>query len=273
MNSRSRFLGLALILGIGSACSTAATPAAISSSGQPSAGSGTRTGTTAVSGTLKIVAASSLKGAFEVLTTRFEAVNPGVKIADISYDGSSVLATQLIAGAPADIFASADEKNMAKVSDAHLLAGPSVDFATNTLQIAVAPGNPKAIRGLKDLPGAGLSVVLCAPAVPCGAAARTALAAAGVKVLPASEEQNVTAVLTKVESGDADVGLVYRTDVLAAAGKVAGVDFPESVKAVNHYPVGVLAGSADAAPARAFAAFLTSPAGREVLAAKGFGAP
>lgn len=227
---------------------------------------------TMLTGTVVIDAAASLKKTFTTLGAEFEKQNPGVKVS-LSFDGSAVLATQLIAGAPVDVFASADNKNMAKVTAAKLITGTPTEFATNTLQIAVAPGNPKKITRLEDLTASGLNVDLCAVAQPCGAAAEMALKAAGVSVTPISREQNVTAVLTKVESGDADAGLVYKTDVLGAAGKVTGVDFAEASKAVNHYPIAVLDAAPNAAAAKAFVALVTGAAGQKVLAAAGFDPP
>ncbi|MET3804301.1 molybdate transport system substrate-binding protein [Nakamurella sp. UYEF19] len=226
----------------------------------------------ALTGTVVVDAAASLKKTFTALGAEFEKENPGVKVS-FSFDGSAVLATQLIGGAPVDVFASADKKNMAKVTAAKLITATPTEFATNTLQIAVAAGNPKKIAGLKDLTAAGLNVDLCAVAQPCGAAAETALKAAGVTVTPISREQSVTAVLTKVESGDADAGLVYKTDVLGAAGKVTGVDFAEASKAVNHYPIAVLDAAPNAAAGKAFVALVTGATGAKVLAAAGFGPP
>ncbi len=246
--------------------SVAAASDASSSAPMPSAARGP------LNGTLKVDAAASLKKTFDKLAAEFEKENPGVKVS-VSYDGSAVLATQLIGGAPVDVFASADNKNMAKVTAAKLITEKPIEFATNTLQIAVAPGNPKKITGLKDLAAAGLNVDLCAVAQPCGAAAQTALKAAGVTVKPISMEQSVTAVLTKVESGDADAGLVYKTDVLGSGGKVTGVEFPEAAKAVNHYPIAALAAAPNGAAAAAFIALVTGSTGKSVLSAAGFGPP
>jgi molybdate transport system substrate-binding protein len=224
----------------------------------------------ALSGTLNVFAAASLKATFDQLRTTFLAAHPKVDFPPITYDGSSTLVTEIQGGAPADVFASADEKNMDKVAD--LVTG-RVDFATNTLQIAVTPGNPKHIESLSDLAKPGVITVVCAPAVPCGTASQKALAKAGVTLKPASEEQNVTAVLTKVETGDADAGLVYRTDVNSAGGKVMGVDFPEASEAVNTYPIAVLKDSRNAAAAQAFVDLVISPGGQRVLAGVGFGRP
>lgn len=256
-----------------SACSSTSTGAAGSASSAAAPSSAAMSSApAAVTGTLKVDAAASLKKTFTELAAEFEAEHPGVKVT-VSYDGSAVLATQLIGGAPVDVFASADTKNMTTVTDKKLITGAPVEFATNTLQIAVAPGNPKKITTLKDLTTSGLTVDLCAVAQPCGAAAQTALRAAGVTVKPISLEQSVSAVLTKVESGDADAGLVYKTDVLGAAGKVTGVDFPESAKAVNHYPIATLDAAPNPAAAKAFIALVTGATGQNVLSASGFGAP
>lgn len=223
-----------------------------------------------LSGTLTVFAAASLKATFDQLRAAFMEQHPNVDFPEINYDGSSTLVEQIQGGAPADVFASADEKNMDKVAD--LVTG-RVDFATNSLQIAVAPGNPKGITGLADLGKEGIITVLCAPDVPCGSASHKALDAAGVTVTPASEEQNVKAVLTKVESGDADAGLVYTTDVNSAGGDVDGIDFPEAAQAINTYPIAVVSESANEAAAQAFIDLVTSDAGQQVLAAVGFGKP
>ena len=254
-----------------SAASSAASSPAGSSPAASAASSAPASGA-ALSGTLKVDAAASLKKTFDVIGAEFEKENPGVKVS-LAYDGSAVLATQIIGGAPVDVFASADDKNMTKVTDAKLITTKPIEFATNTLQIAVAKGNPKKIENLKDLTDPGLKVVLCEEAQPCGAAAQTALKAAGVTVKPVSEEQSVTAVLTKVESGDADAGLVYKTDVLGSGGKVEGVDFAESAQAVNHYPIAPLDAAPNAAAAKAFIALVTGPTGQKVLADAGFGPP
>lgn len=237
---------------------------------------GTPESSSGLSGELTVFAAASLSGAFEELAAEFEAENPGVDVLPISYDGSSVLATQLIEGASADVFASADERNMAKVADAGLADGAE-PFATNTLEIAVTPGNPKGISGLEsladDVADSPLTVVLCAPEVPCGNASKTLVEMAGLTITPASEEQNVTAVLTKVKSGEADAGLVYRTDVSAAGDAVEGVEIANAGDAVNVYPLVALEDAPNPELAAAFVEFVLSPAGQKVLDSFGFGAP
>ncbi|MGN8026671.1 molybdate ABC transporter substrate-binding protein [Microbacterium sp. 22242] len=224
------------------------------------------------SGELTVFAAASLSGAFAKITRAFEAENPHVAVKPITYDGSSTLATQIIAGAPVDVFASADTKNMDEVAQAGL-AGDAPVFATNVLQLAVAPGNPHHLTGLSSLTDPALKVVLCAPAVPCGNAAKTLLDDAGAKVVPASEEQNVSAVLAKVKAGEADAGLVYTTDVKAAGSAVTGIPIPNAGKAVNAYPITVLKGSRNPKAAQAFVSFVRSAAGQHILKDLGFGAP
>lgn len=254
------------------------------SSGTPEAASTPTTAATEaadeLTGTLTIFAAASLTAAFDELAAELEYAHPGVDVRAVTYDGSSTLATQLVEGARADVFASADEKNMATVVDAGLVDGAPTVFTTNSLQIVVPAGNPQDVASLADLAtlaSSGGRVVLCAAQVPCGAASQKVLAAAGVTLTPASEEQNVTAVLTKVAAGEADAGLVYRTDVLVAGDDVEGVDVDEAAGAVNRYPVAVLGpdtrASADPAVAQAFVDLVLSDAGQKVLADLGFVAP
>lgn len=240
-------------------------PGEENSAGNSAAGSGAKP-----EGTITVFAAASLKGTFTELARTFEAENPGTTVA-LSFAGSSDLASQISQGAPADVFAPADLANMKKVQDAGLVDGAARNFATNTLAIAVAPGNPAGITALKDLARPGLKLVTCARQVPCGTAAATAAEAAGVALNPVSEENAVTDVLGKVASGEADAGLVYGTDIKAAGSKVAGIQFPESGSAVNTYPIAGVAGGRNKAAARAFLDLVTGPEGRRVLAAAGFG--
>lgn len=220
----------------------------------------------AVSGELTVYAAASLSGAFDEIAAAFTEKNPDVEVSGV-YDGSSTLVTQLLEGAPADVFASADEANMQKLEDAAV--DPSL-FASNTLVIAVPTGNPGGVETLGDL--ADVTTVLCAPEVPCGAASATLLSNAGVTVEAASLEQNVTAVLTKVAAGEADAGLVYATDVVGRDDvEVIVPDGADEV--VNHYPIAALSEASNAAAADAFVAFVLSDDGQAVLADFGFGAP
>ncbi|MFI6581699.1 molybdate ABC transporter substrate-binding protein [Embleya sp. NPDC050493] len=235
--------------------------------GSASAGDGKQ-----LKGTVTVFAAASLTETFSALGKQFEAAHPSVTV-KFNYLGSSALAASINQGAPADVFASADEKNMKLVTDAKNADGTPTAFAKNTLQIAVAPGNPKNIKSLADLKQGGLKVAQCAPQVPCGAAAKTALDAAGVKFTPATLEQDVKAALTKLTLGEVDAALVYRTDVKAAGGKAVGLDFPESAQAVNTYPIVPLAKAPNADAAKAFVAFVLSEPGRTALTAAGFQAP
>ncbi|WP_106814718.1 molybdate ABC transporter substrate-binding protein [Microbacterium timonense] len=225
----------------------------------------------AVAGDLTVYAAASLATAFDELATRFEEQHPSVDVQPITYDGSSTLATQIIEGAPADVFASADEKNMQKVVDAGLAGDPML-FATNTLVLVVPAGDPGGVQGLSDLADPSRTVVLCAPEVPCGAASAALLSRAGVEPRVDSYEQNVTAVLAKVAAGEADAGLVYVTDV-ATSDAVDALDVPGADDVVNRYPVATLTDAANPQAADAFVAFVRSDEGRRVLAGLGFGAP
>ncbi|MFJ1751589.1 molybdate ABC transporter substrate-binding protein [Kitasatospora sp. NPDC088134] len=223
-----------------------------------------------VKGTVTVFAAASLKESFTEIGKRFEAAYPGVKVT-FNFGGSSALAQSIVSGAPADVFAAASPATMKTVGDAKLTGGDPKVFVKNTLEIAVAKGNPKHVAGLKDL--TGLKTALCAKEVPCGAAAVTALKAAGVDLTPATYEQDVKGALTKVELGEVDASLVYRTDVKADAAKIDGVDFPEAAQAVNDYPIAALAKAPNANGAAAFLGYVGSADARRVLTEAGFQAP
>jgi molybdate transport system substrate-binding protein len=227
---------------------------------------------TAESNKITVFAAASLKSPFTDLGEQFEKDNPGTDVS-FSFAGSSDLVTQLTQGAPADVFASADTKNMTKAVDAGVVAGKPVDFATNTLTIVTPPGNPKDIASFADLAKSGMSVVVCAPQVPCGSATEKVEEATKVTLRPVSEESAVTDVLGKVTSGQADAGLVYVTDAKGAGDKVTTIPFPESGGAVNTYPIATLKDSRDTATAQKFVDLVTGREGRKVLTAAGFAAP
>ncbi|MCQ9129665.1 molybdate ABC transporter substrate-binding protein [Streptomyces hilarionis] len=222
-----------------------------------------------LSGTVTVFAAASLKESFTTLGRQFEKAHPGTKVT-FSFGGSDSLAASITGGAPADVFASASPKTMKIVTDAGDAAGTPADFVRNQLEIATLPGNPHKIDSLADLTESGLKVVLCDKTVPCGAAAQKALDAAELTVEPVSYEQDVKAALTKVELKEADAAVVYKTDVHAADGKVEGVEFPESAKAVNAYPIVRLKGADNTDAADAFIALVRSAEGRKVLAEAGF---
>jgi len=216
--------------------------------------------------TVDVYAAASLTDVFTQLGTEFEAGHPGVKVT-LTFAGSSELAAQINELAPADVFASANEAQM-EVAREHILGGPQV-FTQNALAIAIANGNPLGIRSLADLARKDVVTVLCAEQVPCGSAAAALFAAARVRVSPASEEANVTDVLGKVASGEADAGLVYVTDLARAHG-VEGIAIPNTEAAANRYPIAVM-DTGDAPDAAAsFVAFVESAQGQAVLTAAGF---
>jgi molybdate transport system substrate-binding protein len=253
-------LALTLVLGAGAACGD--------DKPKESAASSTSATTAAPAGNLTVLAAASLSEAFKELGTAFEAKHPGSKVT-FSFDASSALATQANNGAPADLFASADQPNMTKVTDAGNAKDPKV-FAHNKLAIIVAKGNPKKVKGLADF--TRISFVLCAPEVPCGKYGAEALSKAGVKATPKSLETNVKAVVTKVTSGEADAGIGYVTDAKAAAASAEGVDIPDAQNVVAEYPMAVLKQSANANLAYAFLDFILSSDAQAVLAKYGFSA-
>lgn len=222
--------------------------------------------------TLTVLAAASLTDVFTALETRFEADHPGVDV-KISFAGSSALVQQVTNGAPADVFASADERNMARVADAGLAEGTPETFATNQLTIAVPPENPAGVTSFADLAREGVVVVVCAPQVPCGAATEKVERAAGVTIEPVSEEQDVKSVLNKVRAGEADAGLVYVTDVNSAGDTVTGIAFPESGEAINSYPITVLRDAPQAGLAGEFVDLVSGDTGRAELEKAGFVVP
>ena len=249
-------IALALVVGL-SGCG-AGDPATSSSSG----GEAT---------TLTVFAAASLTGTFTELGRTFEAAHPGTTVR-FNFGSSATLAQQIVEGAPADVFAAASPATMKTVTDAFPGAAP-VTFVRNILQIAVPADNPAKVDDLADLADPKVKVALCAEQVPCGAAAVKALDATGLKVTPVTLEQDVKATLTKVSLGEVDAALVYRTDVIASAGKVLGIDFPEAEKAINDYPIVTLPKAPAPEAARQFVDLVLSRQGRNVLTKAGFQAP
>ncbi len=220
---------------------------------------------------LRIAAASSLSGVFDELARAFESDHPGIPIEPIIYEGSPTLAAQIRDGRRIDVIASADEASLTAISAQ--LDGEPVAFATNGLVIAVPAGNPAGIRTLADLADDELTVVLCAASVPCGASARALLRSADLSIVAASEEQNVKAVVAKIQAGEADAGIVYATDVIASAGALEGIAVEGSDEARTTYPIATLTGAGNPSAARAFVSWIRSPTAREILARAGFGAP
>ncbi|MFJ4655985.1 molybdate ABC transporter substrate-binding protein [Nocardia sp. NPDC088792] len=243
-------LGAGLLSGCGSSSSNS--------------GSGTKTVT--------VFAAASLQQVFTQLGNQFQTEHPGTKVV-FSFAGSSDLAAQLNQGAPADVFASADQANMDKVTKTNRISAKPQNFATNVLTIVTPPGNPDHIANFSDLAKPNVHLVVCAPQVPCGSATKKVEGETKVKLSPVSEESSVTDVLTKVETGQADAGLVYVTDASSAGNKVTTVAFPESKTAVNTYPIAAVADSKNADVANQFVAMITGAEGQKALSQAGFGAP
>jgi len=238
-------------------------------SSSPAASSSAATAAPAAAGTLTVFAAASLKATFTEIGTIFQTENPGSTVT-FNFAGSSDLVTQLTAGAPSDVFASADTNNMTKATTANLVSGTPVNFASNILTIVTPPGNPAGITGFADLANPDVSVVVCAPQVPCGAATTTVETNTGVDITPVSEENSVTDVLGKITSGQADAGLVYVTDAKNAGDKVTEVTFPEAAAVVNVYPIATLAAATQPELSTKFVDLVTGPEGQQVLAAAGF---
>jgi molybdate transport system substrate-binding protein len=224
-----------------------------------------------LSGEITVLAAASLSGSFQTLGTQFQDANPGTTVT-FSFGASSALVTQITQDAPADVFASASQKDM----DAVVAAGAattSTPFAENVMEIAVPPANPGQVARLADLARPGVKVALCQAEVPCGATAAKVFANAKLTVKPVTEESDVKATLAKVSLGEVDAGVVYVTDVLAAGDSVKGIEIPADVNASTTYPIAPLTASKNAALARAFVDHVLSAEGQKVLTAAGFQAP
>jgi molybdate transport system substrate-binding protein len=247
-----RVLAAMLLSACGSASSAAATP-----SPAP------------LLGNISVFAASSLTTSFNSLGASFHASYPGATV-QFNYAGTPTLLTQIEQGAPADVFASADTTNMDKLTADGFTMGKSQVFAHNKLEIVVAPGNPKGIARLADLAKSGVIYISEGPTVPAGKYSLQALATAGVKVTPKSLETSVTAVIGKIELGEADAGIVYTTDVYAAGSKVQGVPIPDADNVVATYPIVAVKGTTNSVVANAFIAYVLSATGQSTLAAFGF---
>jgi molybdate transport system substrate-binding protein len=216
-----------------------------------------------------VLAAASLTDVFNAMEPQFETANPTADL-QFSFGASSDLATQIVNGAPGDVFASANERQMKVVTDAGKAAGTPQPFTTNVLTIVVPPGNPKNIRSFADLAKPDITELVCAPQVPCGAATEQIEKATNIALSPASEEPDVRSVLAKIEAREADAGLVYVTDAHSAEGKVEQINFPEARDAVNVYPIVAIEGAEQAQLAGAFVEFVLGPEGQRELTAAGF---
>ena len=223
-----------------------------------------------LTGAMTVSAASSLTGAFTQLAASFHRVHPQTTVT-FNFGSSGALATQIVAGAPADVFASASPTNMATVQAAHLVAGTPQTFARNRLAIVVKPGDPLGIHSLADLDKAAV-IALCVPTAPCGATADEALAKAGVVPEPSkvSRGADVQATLTQVTTGDADAAVVYVTNAATVGSSGVVVPIPPAQNVTTSYPIGVLTTSADHAFAAAWVAYVLGPVGRATLVRAGF---
>lgn len=230
------------------------------------------TATADVSADITVFAAASLTAAYTEIGDAFMVEHPDATVT-FNFASSSDLVTQINEGAPADVYASADQANMAKLADAEGNAGEPQVFATNSLQIIVEPDNPKGITGVADLADPGIIYVTCAPEVPIGKYAAHVLTTAGVTVTPASLEENVKGIVTKVTLGEADAGIVYITDVIAAGDAADGVDIPADINVQATYPVVVTKEAPNAAGGQAFVDFVLSDQGQKILGSYGFTAP
>ncbi|SEC53479.1 molybdate transport system substrate-binding protein [Streptomyces sp. 2231.1] len=260
------------LAGAGAAALMALSACSSSSDSDNATDTSGKSGTSAspkLSGTVTVFAAASLKESFTTLGKEFEKQHPGTKVS-FNFGGSDALAASITSGAPADVFAAASPKTMAIVTDKKDAVGTPATFVRNQLEIATVPGNPHKVASLKDLTKSGLKVVLCDRTVPCGAAAQKALDASGLELTPVSYEQDVKGALNKVQLKEADAAVVYKTDVKAAGGKVEGVEFPESAKAINDYPIALLKNAEHAQTAKAFIALVQSAEGQQVLSEAGF---
>ena len=226
----------------------------------------------ALAGEIIVSAAASLTDAFVAMKSAFEATHADVDIV-LNLGGSSALRAQILEGAPVDVFASANATNMTRVVEAGRLADDAHFFARNYLRIAVPAGNPAGISGLEDLTNAALRIALCAEEVPCGELARRVFARAGLFPALDTNEPNVRALLTKIQLGELDAGVIYVTDVASANGAVQGIEIPDDVNVAAEYLVGVLADAPNPTGATKFVQFVLSDQGRVLLASHGFAPP
>ncbi|MGH8898994.1 MAG: molybdate ABC transporter substrate-binding protein [Egibacteraceae bacterium] len=259
-------LVIAVLLLLVAACGGGGAGRSAQTPASPSAASGE------LSGNLTVFAAASLTDAFDDIASAFKQAHPGVQIA-YSFAGSQVLAGQIGQGAPADVFASASKAQMDVVVKAGRAAGAPRTFTGNVLEIAVEPGNPKGVRGLADLARPDLKVVLAAPEVPAGQYAAEALRKAGVEVKPVSLDNDVRSVSSKVQLGEADVAIMYHSDVVAAGDRVEGVEIPAGQNVPARYPIVALTGAPNPGAAAAFIDFVLSEEGQLVLRRHGFATP
>lgn len=218
---------------------------------------------------ITVLAAASLTDVFKTAGAAYERAHPGTRIT-FSFAGSQELVAQVSQGSPADVLVTADTKSMDRV---RADTGTPTVIAKNRLVIATGKGNPFQVDELKDLADPRLKVVLAAPEVPAGKYSRKVLDAQRITVQPVSQEPSVRAVLSKVELGEADAGLVYKTDAESAKDKVDAVAIPDAQNAIAQYPAATLKDAENAEAAAAFVAWLSSPEGQQILQDAGFQKP
>jgi molybdate transport system substrate-binding protein len=272
---------LSVLLATVAACSSGATPTPSARSAAPgSVAPSTAASSPAAPASLTIYGAASLKGALDKAKTAWETAKPGSKLT-ISTDSSATLETQIEQGAPADVFLSADTTNPKKLVDKGLAAGTAVTFAGNKLTIIVPTANPAAIKTPGDLAKAGVKIIGAGDAVPITKYATQLVAnlakesgypsdfvaAYGKNI--ASKEDNVKAVVAKIELGEGDAGIVYVTDAKAST-KVSTVDVPETSNVPATYAGVVVKASLNADSAKAFLDWFAGPDGQAILASFGF---
>ena len=220
---------------------------------------------------LTVLAAASLSDAFDVIETQFENVHPGTTVR-VAYGPSDGLARQIQAGDPADVFASASETWMDAVRKRPGVSDQA-NFARNRMVIVVPSTNPAHVRSIHDLAKPGLKLVLAAPGVPAGDYARAILRKAGIAHAAlanvVSNEVDVRGVLAKLDTGDADAGIVYTTDARRAGTGIIPISIPPKLNVVATYPIAVVRGSSAEGTARAFVRFVLGP-GQATLRAAGF---
>jgi molybdate transport system substrate-binding protein len=260
---------------LGTAAAAAAVLALVAGCGDNSSGTASGSSPSAaasgggISGTITVFAAASLTESFGTLGKQFEAAHPGITV-KFNFAASSALAQSITQGAPADVFASASPKNMTQIGDE---ATGAKTFANNVMEIAVPPDNPAKVTQVSDLTRSGVKVALCQAQVPCGATAKQVFDKQKITVKPVTEGADVKSVLTAVQLGEVDAGVVYKTDVQAAGAKVKGIEIPDAQNASTSYPISALKDAPNSAGAAAFVDYVLSADGTKVLSEAGFAGP
>jgi molybdate transport system substrate-binding protein len=268
----SSFTAAGLTVSALAACGSSAPSASSTTSKAASAGASGASSATAGTTSITVFAAASLQGSFTQIGKQFERAHPGARVT-FSFGPSSGLATQIINGAPASVFASAAPSNMTQVVKAGQTLNSPSNFAKNKVEVAVPPGNPAGVTSVDNLSKSAVKVALCQPQVPCGVVARDVFKNAGISVKPVTLQPDVKSVLSQVELGNVDAGMVYVTDVKAAGTKVKGVPVPAGDNASTLYPIATLKGASDKTVANEFVAYVMGPQGQHVLAQDGFEKP